>query len=216
MKKNFVQKLALGLALVMTVTSVPATSKAAVKPAFKTSSVTVTEGETVKAVIKNTKGWTAKNIVVKDGKIAEATAVQKKKKVNVKVTGVKAGETVVKAVLKKNGKKVKAKLAVTVEAAKIVGTTITAAKAKALNAIAVDVVSEKTEFLKENVVVYNEKTKVREAVKAVKVAEDAKSLVVTLYNDMVDGYTYSVSIDGSIINSKMELLLQQTICLLLQ
>ena len=106
MKKNFVKKLALGLALVMAVTSVPVSSEAAAKPAFKTSSVTVTEGETVKAVIKKTKGWTAKKIIVKDGTIAEATAVQKKKKVNVKVTGVKAGETVVKAVLKKNGKKV--------------------------------------------------------------------------------------------------------------
>ena len=67
MKKNFVQKLALGLALVMTVTSVPVSSEAAAKPAFKTASVEVEEGATVKAVIKNTKGWKAKKVVVKDG-----------------------------------------------------------------------------------------------------------------------------------------------------
>ena len=196
MKKNFVQKLALGLALVMTVTSVPATSKAAVKPAFKTSSVTVTEGETVKAVIKNTKGWTAKKIVVKDGTVAEATAVQKKKKVNVKVTGVKAGETKVVTKLTKGGKVVKAKLNVTVEAAKIVGTTITEAKAIATDAITLAVLSEKTDFTKEEVKVYNTKTKVREAVKSVKVAEDG-TVVVTLYNEMVDGNTYTVSLANS-------------------
>ena len=116
MKKNFVQKLALGLALVMTVTSVPATSKAAAKPAFKAASVEVEEGATVKTEIKNTKGWKAKKVVVKDGTVAEATAVQKAKKVNVKVTGLKAGETKVVTKLTNGKKVVKAKLNVTVTA----------------------------------------------------------------------------------------------------
>ena len=121
MKKNFVQKLALGLALVMTVTSVPVSAEAAAKkPFFKTTNVTVEEGATVKAVIKKTKGWTIKKVVSKDETIAKiAKVAQKVKKTNVKVTGVKAGEAKVVAKLKKGGKVVKAKLNVAVEAVKV-------------------------------------------------------------------------------------------------
>ena len=117
MKKNFVKKLALGLALVMAVTSVPVSSEAAAKPAFKTASVEVKEGETVKAVIKKTKGWKVKKVASKNEEVAKVVKfAQKAKKTNVKVEGVKAGETKVVATLKKGDSKVKAKLAVTVVA----------------------------------------------------------------------------------------------------
>ena len=185
MKKNFVQKLALGLALVMTVTSVPATSKAAVKPAFKTSSVTVTEGETVKAVIKNTKGWTAKKIVVKDGTVAEATAVQKKKKVNVKVTGVKAGETKVVTKLTNGKKVVKAKLNVTVTAPEVATMTAEATGVKEITVTfskAVDAASTVTVKKAAATPTYTSK-----------LSEDGKTLVLTMGAKLTKG-TYTVAV----------------------
>ena len=109
MKKDFVKKLALGLALVMAVTSVPATSEAAAKPAFKTASVSVEEGATVKAVVKGTKGYKVKSVVSKNEEVATITKKVKAKKVVVNVTGVTAGETTVVAKLTKGGKVTKAK-----------------------------------------------------------------------------------------------------------
>jgi len=131
MKKNFVKKLALGLALVMAVTSVPVSSEAATKPGFKTPSVEVKEGETVKAVIKKTKGYTVKKVASKNEEVAKVLKfAQKAKKTNVKVEGVKAGEATVVAKLVKDGKKVTAKLAVTVTAPEAATMTVEATGVK--------------------------------------------------------------------------------------
>ena len=185
MKKNFVQKLALGLALVMTVTSVPATSKAAAKPAFKAASVEVEEGATVKTEIKNTKGWKAKKVVVKDGTVAEATAVQKAKKVNVKVTGLKAGETKVVTKLTNGKKVVKAKLNVTVKAPEV--TTMTA-EATGVKEITVNF---------NNAVDKTSTVAVKKGTVAptftAKWAEDGKSVVLAMGSKLTEG-TYDVTV----------------------
>ncbi len=188
MKKNFVKKLALGLAMVMAVTSVNVPASAATKPAFKTASVSVEEGETVKAVIKKTKGWTVKKVVSKDETVATISKVaQKAKKTNVKVTGVKAGETKVVATLKKGDSKVKAKLAVEVTAKEEVATlkSVEATGAKEITVTftgAMDTASK----------VVVKKGTTTPAFTA-KWAEDAKSVVLTMNAKLTAG-TYDVAV----------------------
>ena len=117
MKKNFVKKLALGLALVMAVTSVPATSEAAAKPGFKSTKVTVKEGQTKKYNTKNASKYSVK---FKIGNKAVATIKYSAGSKAVKVTGVAEGKTTLRADFKsyKTKKVTTVKIPVTVKAEK--------------------------------------------------------------------------------------------------
>ncbi len=95
MKKHFFKKIALMLAAVVTVASVnvPA-SAAAVKPELKSKQVSVQVGQTKSYGIKNTTEYSVK-FVVGNEKIAKIKTIKGGKEV--KVTGVTAGETKLRA-----------------------------------------------------------------------------------------------------------------------
>ena len=117
MKKNFVKKLALGLALVMAVTSVPASSEAAATPGFKSSAVKVRVGQTKKYSTENSKKYSVK---FKIGNKSVATIKYSAGSKAVKVTGVAEGKTTLRADFKsyKTKKTTTVKVPVTVKAEK--------------------------------------------------------------------------------------------------
>ena len=131
MKKNFVKKLALGLALVMAVTSVPATSEAAAKPGFKSTKVTVKEGQTKKYNTKNASKYSVK---FKIGNKAVATIKYSAGSKAVKVTGVAEGKTTLRADFKsyKTKKVTTVKVPVTVKAEKTEVKTFAATASKTI------------------------------------------------------------------------------------
>ena len=104
--------MALGLALVVTVTSVNIPAKAAEAPAFNKASVSVKVGQTKKLKVKNAE-WKLKKAVSSDENVA--TAKVKGKKQLVKVTGVSTGNTTVVATFKKADKKQTVEVAVAVK-----------------------------------------------------------------------------------------------------
>lgn len=122
MNNKLIKKLALGLALVVTVTSLPVTANAAKAPGFKTQKATVKVGMTKKYTTVNTgkKGDSkAKRYSVsfEIGNESLATIKYSKGSKSVKITGVKAGETVLTANFKnyKTKKVTTATLPVTVK-----------------------------------------------------------------------------------------------------
>lgn len=129
MKKNFVKKLALGLALVMAVTSVPATSKAAATPGFKSTKVTVKEGQTKKYSTENASKYSVK---FKIGNKSVATIKYSAGSKSVKVTGVAEGTTTLRADFKsyKTKKVTTARIpvAVVVEKTEVKAATATASR----------------------------------------------------------------------------------------
>ena len=106
MKKNFVKKLALGLAFTVAVSSVPTTNAAAAEtkyPSFK--SVTTKEnrktlevGQTKKYNTKDSKQWALKRFNVGNDDIAVGKMSKKGK--FIKLTGVSAGKTQVRLAFK--------------------------------------------------------------------------------------------------------------------
>ena len=131
MKKNFVKKLALGLALVMAVTSVPATSEAAAKPGFKSSKVTVKVGQTKKYNTANASKYSVK---FKIGNKSVATIKYSAGSKAVKVTGVAEGKTTLRADFKsyKTKKTTTVKVPVTVKAEKTEVKTFAATASKTI------------------------------------------------------------------------------------
>ena len=112
MNYKMLKKMALGLALVVTVTSVNVPAKAAEAPAFNKASVSVKVGQTKKLKVKNAE-WKLKKAVSSDENVA--TAKVKGKKQLVKVTGVSTGNTTVVATFKKADKKQTVEVAVAVK-----------------------------------------------------------------------------------------------------
>ncbi len=111
MKKNFVKKLALGLAFSVAVSSIPAINIAAAEkcshegtcPSFKSSSTKeerkeLEVGQTKKYATKDNNRWYLKRFNVGNDEIAEAKMSKKGK--FIKITGVKAGTTSVRLVFK--------------------------------------------------------------------------------------------------------------------
>lgn len=95
MKKNFFKKLALVMALTLAVTSVPATSASAAKaPGFKSTKVTVKVDQTKKYSTANSSKYSVK---FKIGNKKVATIHSSKGSKSVKVTGVAAGKTTLRA-----------------------------------------------------------------------------------------------------------------------
>ena len=113
MNNKILKKVALGLALVVTVTSVsvPA-ARASEAPAFNKAKVSVKVGQTKKLKVKNAE-WKLKKAVSSDENVA--TAKVKGKKQLVKVTGVSTGKTVVTATFKKADVKQTVEVPVTVK-----------------------------------------------------------------------------------------------------
>ena len=112
MNYKMLKKMALGLALVVTVTSVNVPAKAAEAPAFNKASVSVKVGQTKKLKVKNAE-WKLKKAVSSDENVA--TAKVKGKKQLVKVTGVSTGNATVVATFKKADKKQTVAVAVAVK-----------------------------------------------------------------------------------------------------
>ncbi len=106
MKKNFVKKLALGLAFTVAVGSVPTTNAAAAKtvyPSFKSKTTadsrkTLKVGQTKKYGTNNSSKWSFYKAKVGNSKVATVKLSRKGK--FIKVTGVKAGKTQVRAYFK--------------------------------------------------------------------------------------------------------------------
>ena len=105
MKKNFVKKLALGLAFTVAVSSVPATNAFAAEanPSFKSKTSTTNRkvleiGQTKKYGTKNNTAWSFARFNVGNDNIAVAKLSKKGK--FIKVTGVSAGQTQIRAVFK--------------------------------------------------------------------------------------------------------------------
>ncbi|MEG2440102.1 MAG: hypothetical protein RSB37_01200 [Acetivibrio sp.] len=99
MKKNFFKKLALVMALAITVTSVPVNNaSAAAAPGFKSKAVKVNVGQTKKYNTANAKKYSVK---FKVGNTKIATIKYSAGSKAVKVTGVAAGKTTLRADFKK-------------------------------------------------------------------------------------------------------------------
>lgn len=96
MKKNFVKKLAVALSLAMAVSTLApaANADAAAAPKFKSTSVTVNAGQTKKYNTANSKKY---SVSFKIGNKSVATIKYSKGSKAVKVTGVTAGKTTLRA-----------------------------------------------------------------------------------------------------------------------
>ncbi len=187
MKKNFFKKLALVMALALTVTSVPATSaSAAAAPGFKSKAVKVNVGQTKKFSTANSTKYSVK---FKIGNKSVATIATSKKAV--KVTGVAAGKTTLKATFKnyKTKKVTTAKVPVTViEEA----TTLKSVEAKGVKTL-VATFNKAVDDTKAVVAVT--KGNAKPSVSTTKWAEDKKSVTVTMGSKLTDG-TYELSVTG--------------------
>ena len=132
MKKNFVKKLALGLALVMTVGSVnmPVAAEAASEPGFKSTAVNVKVGQTKKYSTNHYGKWSVKKFVIGNKNVATISYTKGSKAV--KVTGVAEGTTRLRADFKayKSKREVSARIPVTVTAAEEVVTVAELASVK--------------------------------------------------------------------------------------
>lgn len=187
MKKNFFKKLALVMALTVTVTSVPANNAAAAKaPAFKSSKVTLNVGQTKKLNTANSSKYSVK---FKIGNKSVATIAKSGKAV--KVTGVAAGKTTLKATFKSYAtKKTKiAKMPVTVKEQAL---AIASAEIKGVKTIVVNF-NKAVDKAKATVAV--KKGSASPSISETKWAEDAKSVTITMGSKISEG-TYDVSVSG--------------------
>ncbi len=100
MRKNFVKKLALGLAFTLTISSVPAANAAAAKayPSFNSIQANLKVGQTKKYGTYNSTAWSFYQFKVDNETIA--TAKHSRKGKFIKITGVKAGITQIRAYFK--------------------------------------------------------------------------------------------------------------------
>lgn len=187
MKKNFFKKLALVMALAITVTSVPATSASAAKaPGFKSTAVKVKVGQTKKYSTANTTKYSVK---FKIGNKSVATIAKSGKAV--KVTGVAAGKTTLKATFKSYATKktTTAKVPVTVaeDAVKLVSVEATGAKKLVVTfSKAVDTTKA---------VIAVKKGTATPSVSSTTFAEDAKSVTINMGSKLTEG-TYTVTVTG--------------------
>ena len=187
MKKNFFKKLALVMALTVTVTSVPANNAAAAKaPAFKSSKVTLNVGQTKKL---NTANASKYSVSFKVGNKSVATIAKSGKAV--KVTGVAAGKTTVKATFKSYATKktTTSKVAVTVKEEAL---AIASAEIKGVKTIVVNF-NKAVDTAKATVAV--KKGSAAPSISATKWAEDAKSVTITMGSKISEG-KYDVSVSG--------------------
>jgi uncharacterized protein (DUF736 family) len=187
MKKNFFKKLALVMALAVTVTSVPSTSaSAAAAPKFKSSAVKVNVGQTKKYSTANT---TKYSVSFKIGNKSVATIAKSGKAV--KVTGVAAGKTTLKATFKnyKTKKVTTAKVPVTViEEA----TTLKTVEAKGVKTL-VATFNKAVDTTKAVVAVT--KGSAKPSITSTTWADDKKSVTVVMGSKLTEG-TYEVSVTG--------------------
>ena len=193
MKKNFVKKLALGLALVMAVTSVPASSEAAATPGFKSSAVKVRVGQTKKYSTENAKKYSVK---FKIGNKKVATIKYTAGSKSVKVTGVAEGKTTLRADFKsyKTKKVTTAKVPVTVKAAQ----KIVEFKALTPKKLNVKFAEALTSTIAKDSVTLVDANGTKIPVQAVTLSDDKANVAVELYADLTSGVTYTVTVaDGS-------------------
>ena len=199
MKKNFVKKLALGLALVMAVTSVPATSEAAAKPGFKSSKVTVKEGQTKKYSTENSSKYSVKfKIGNKDVATIKYTPGSK----SVKVTGVAEGKTTLRADFKsyKTKETTTVRIPVTVKAVvkPAAFSKVSQVSVTELEAVYTGDTSaiKNTDFVitrtSDNVVFPVSKVTVDQ--------KDATKLTLTTFSKMADGKEYTVAFAGTTLS----------------
>ena len=193
MKKNFVKKLALGLALVMAVTSVPASSEAAAAPGFKSSAVKVRVGQTKKYGTENSKKYSVK---FKIGNKSVATIKYTAGSKSVKVTGVAEGKTTLRADFKsyKTKETTTVRIPVTVKVAqKIV--EFKAVTPKKLN---VKFAEALTSTIAKDSVTLVDANGTKVPVQAVTLSDDKANVAVELYAGLTSGVTYTVTVaDGS-------------------
>ncbi len=188
MKKNFFKKLALVMALALTVTSVPATNaSAAVKaPGFKSKAVKVNVDQTKKYSTANT---TKYSVSFKIGNKKVATIATSKKAV--KVTGVAAGKTTLKATFKnyKTKKVTTAKVPVTVVE---VAATVKSVEAKGVKTL---VVTFNKAVDTTKAVVAVTKGTAKPSITSTTWADDKKSATIAMGSKLTEG-TYTVSVTG--------------------
>ena len=187
MKKNFFKKLALVMALAVTVTSVPSTSaSAAAAPGFKSSAVKVNVGQTKKYSTANT---TKYSVSFKIGNKSVATIAKSGKAV--KVTGVAAGKTTLKATFKnyKTKKVTTAKVPVTVVEE---ATTVKSVEAKGVKTL---VVTFNKAVDTTKAVVAVTKGTAKPSITSTTWADDKKSATIVMGSKLTEG-TYEVSTTG--------------------
>ena len=189
MKKNFVKKLALGLALVMAVTSVPATSEAAAKPGFKSSKVTVKEGQTKKYSTENSSKYSVK---FKIGNKAIATIKYSAGSKSVKVTGVAEGKTTLRADFKsyKTKEVTTARIPVTVKAV-VKETAIQSVTQDTVTKLTANFVGDTSAVKASDITVVRTDDNAVVAIKSVTV--DGAKVVIETYTTMADGENYTVT-----------------------
>ncbi|MFA9463358.1 MAG: hypothetical protein ACERKN_03590 [Velocimicrobium sp.] len=189
MKKNFFKKLALVMALALTITSVPATSaSAATAPGFKSKSVKLNVDQTKKYSTANSKKYSVK---FKIGNKKVATIASSKGSKSVKVTGVASGKTTLRADFKsyKTKKVTTARVSVTVAE---VATTLTSVEAKGVKTI-VATFNKAVDTTKAVIAV--KKGNAKPSVATTVFADDKKSVTITMGSRLSEG-TYDVSITG--------------------
>jgi len=187
MKKNFFKKLALVMALTLTVTSVPATSaSAAAAPGFKSKAVNVKVGETKKYSTANTAKY---SVSFKIGNKSVATIAKSGKAV--KVTGVAAGATTLKATFKNYATKkvttAKVPVTVTEEA-----TTLKTVEAKGVKTL-VATFSKAVDTTKAVVAVT--KGTAKPSITSTTWSDDKKSVTIVMGAKLTEG-TYEVATTG--------------------
>lgn len=189
MKKNFFKKLALVMALTVTVTSIPAHSaSAAAKPGFKSTAVKVNVDQTKKYSTANSAKY---SVSFKIGNKSVATISSSAGSKSVKVTGVSAGTTTLRADFKSySTKKVTtAKVPVTVAE---VATTLSSVEAKGVKTV-VATFNKAVDTTKAVVAV--KKASATPSITATKWADDKKSVTITMGSKLTEG-TYTVSVTG--------------------
>lgn len=189
MKKNFFKKLALVMALTVTVTSIPAHSaSAAAKPGFKSTAVKVNVDQTKKYSTANSAKY---SVSFKIGNKSVATISSSAGSKSVKVTGVAAGKTTLRADFKSySTKKVTtAKVPVTVAE---VATTLSSVEAKGAKTI---VATFNKAVDTEKAVIAVKKGSATPSISTTKWADDKKSVTITTGAKLTEG-TYTVSVTG--------------------
>ena len=189
MKKNFVKKLALGLALVMAVTSVPASSEAAATPGFKSSAVKVRVGQTKKYSTENSKKYSVK---FKIGNKSVATIKYSAGSKAVKVTGVAEGKTTLRADFKsyKTKEVTTARIPVTVKAV-VKETAIQSVTQDTITKLTANFVGDTSAVKASDITVVRTDDNAVVAIKSVTV--DGAKVVIETYTTMADGENYTVT-----------------------
>lgn len=189
MKKNFFKKLALVMALAVTVTSVPATNaSAAAAPTFKSKAVTVNVGQTKKYSTANSAKYSVK---FKIGNTKVATIKYSAGSKSVKVTGVASG----KSTLRADFKSYSTKKTTTVKVPVTVKEDVAAIKSVEAAGVKKVVVTFNKAVDKEKAVVTIKKGTSSPSVASTTFAEDMKSVTINMGSKLTEG-TYDVSVTG--------------------